>query len=172
MIPDVGRLGRFGRVSFHLAGIEVEVQAIFVVWLLLLGLAAGRTAATLAIWVVVAGSSVFVHELGHALAYRAFGVTPRIVLSALFGLTYGADLSPGRGIVVSLAGPATGLAIGLVALVLWTALPAADGPVAVAIGDLVFVGFGWAVINLLPILPLDGGQAMHAAITATRWRGA
>ena len=172
MIPDVGRLGRFGRLTVHVTGVEIEIHAIFVVWLVLLGFAAGRTGATVAIWVVVAGGSVLVHELGHAFAYRAFGVTPRIVLSALFGLTYGADLPPRRGIVVSLAGPATGVAIGLAGLAVWTALPSADGLVAVALGDLVFVGFGWAVINLLPILPLDGGQALRVAITATRWRGA
>ena len=167
MIPDVARLGRFGQLTVHLAGIQIELHAIFVAWLLVLGLAAQRTGVSLAIWVVVAGVAVFVHELGHAAAYRAFGVTPRIVLSAVFGLTYGAELPLARSIVVSLAGSATGIVIGVAGLALQAALPAADGAVAVALADVVFVGLGWAVINLLPVLPLDGGQATRAAIRAT-----
>ncbi|HEX5040061.1 MAG TPA: hypothetical protein VFW95_08010 [Candidatus Limnocylindria bacterium] len=172
MIPDVARLGRFGQLTVHLAGIQIELHAIFVAWLLVLGLAAQRTGVSLAIWVVVAGVAVFVHELGHAAAYRAFGVTPRIVLSAVFGLTYGAELPLARSIVVSLAGSATGIVIGVAGLALQAALPAADGAVAVALADVVFVGLGWAVINLLPVLPLDGGQATRAAIRATGWRHA
>ena len=131
----------------------------FVAWLAILALASGRNDLALVTWVVVAGLAVLIHELGHAFAYRAFGVQPRIVLSAVFGLTFGDELPPTRSLVVSLAGPATGIALGLVSIGLAVVIGPGDGH-ALVVEDLAFVGFGWALLNLLPIQPLDGGQAV------------
>jgi Zn-dependent protease len=165
-------LGRFGQVRTRLAGIDLEIQLVFVAWLVILGLASGRNDATLVTWVVVAALGVLIHELGHAFAYRAFGVQPRIVLSAVFGLTFGEELPPARSLVVSLAGPATGIALGLLSIGLAAVIGPDDGLARVVVSDLAFVGFGWAVLNLLPIQPLDGGQAVRSLIAATGWRNA
>ena len=165
-------LGRIGQVRIRLAGIDVEIQLVFVAWLAILGLASGRNDLTLVTWTVVAALAVLIHELGHAFAYRAFGVQPRIVLSAVFGLTFGGELPPARSLVVSLAGPATGIALGLVSMGLATVIGPSDGLAHVVVEDLAFVGFGWAVLNLLPIQPLDGGQAVRSLIVTTGWRDA
>jgi len=164
-------LSRFGQVRIRLAGIDVEIQLVFVAWLAILALASGRRDLTLVTWIVVAGLAVLIHELGHAFAYRAFGVQPRIVLSAVFGLTFGDELPPARSLVVSLAGPATGIALGVVSIGLAAVVPD-DGLGRVIVEDLAFVGFGWAVLNVLPIQPLDGGQAVRAVIAAAGWRDA
>jgi hypothetical protein len=60
--------------------------------------------------------------------------------------------------VVSLAGPATGIAIGCVALVVQPAAALSGGPWPQLAADVVWVNIGWGLLNLLPILPLDGGQ--------------
>ena len=172
VLGPFGRLGRFGSFRTRLAGIEIEIQLVFVAWLGVIGIAAGRNDVTLVTWILVAGGGVLIHELGHALAYRAFGVEPRIVLSAVFGLTYGDALPPARSVAVSMAGPATGLAIGIVGLALAAVLGPSDGLIGVVIGDLQFVGFGWAVLNVLPVQPLDGGQALRDALVATGRRDA
>lgn len=165
-------LGRFGQIRTRLAGIDIEIQLVFVAWLVILGLASGRNDATLVTWVVVAALGVLVHELGHAFAYRAFGVEPRIVLSALFGLTFGDVLPPARSLVVSLAGPATGIVIGLVSIGLAAVIGTSDGLARTVVEDLAFVGFGWALLNLLPIQPLDGGQAVRSVLVGTGVRDA
>jgi membrane-associated protease RseP (regulator of RpoE activity) len=91
---------------------------------LLLG-ANERNPAKLAIWVVVVAVSVLVHELGHALMGRAFGLTPRIELHGMGGTTSFTaateerareGLGTGRAIAISLAGPFAGFAFGAVVI--------------------------------------------------------
>lgn len=135
-------------------------------------------------WVVVVVVSVLVHELGHALAGRAFGLRPRIDLHGLGGTTSWAvtaedlearrgRLSPLRRVVVSLAGPVAGLAVGALVAVYLKLGPAPSSELAQAVlGFALEVNIGWSVFNLLPLLPLDGGQVLAATLDgATRGRG-
>ena len=59
------------------------------------------------------------HELGHAFTGRAFGLQPAITLHGMGGVTTwvsGRNLSAGRSLLISLAGPAVGLFVGVVLL--------------------------------------------------------
>ncbi len=127
--------------------------------------------------IVVAG--VLLHELGHALVGMTFGLSPRIDLVGLGGVTTWEDgkatrLGPARRIAISVAGPAVGLTIGVAAW-LWERANVAS--LSSTASDLVawtiWVNAGWGLLNLLPILPMDGGnvllQVLHAV---TRGRGA
>ena len=73
-------------------------------------------------WVAVVTASILVHEAGHAIAFRRFGHEAEITLTGFGGLTAGRPrvghppLSNGQHIIVSLAGPAAGLVLGLLAL--------------------------------------------------------
>jgi Zn-dependent protease len=102
------------------------------------------------------------HELGHALVGRAFGRQPRIELVALGGLTWWEQrepMSPGRSLLVSAAGPAVGIFIGTLAFVLMDVLRLPDPSLSrYAFRSLIWVNLGWGVLNLLPVLPLDGGN--------------
>lgn len=119
---------------------------------------------SLAIFVVVMFTGVLAHEFGHAFAGRAFGLTPRIELHGMGGVTSWEDgrrLSPGQSIAVSAAGPGVGIVIGLASGLLLIVLAPAEGSIArFAFTSLVWVNLGWGVLNLLPMMPLDGGNIM------------
>jgi Zn-dependent protease len=112
--------------------------------------------------------SVLLHELGHALTSRRFGIGVRgITLEMLGGFTEMEREAP-RPLVelaVSLAGPLVSLVLGLASAAAAAVLP--DG----SIGDrfavqLALSNIVVAVFNALPGLPLDGGRALQAAIWA------
>ena len=150
-------------IEFRLFRIPIRIHLWF--WLMALWLWTLRSEegwAGLLIWVVVVFQGILMHELGHALVGRAFGRQPRIELVALGGLTWWEQrepMSPGRSLVVSAAGPAVGIFIGSLALVLMDALRVPDPSLArYAFRSLIFVNLGWGLLNLLPVLPLDGGN--------------
>jgi Zn-dependent protease len=138
-------------------GVPVTLEPWFLVAVVVFGLLGGRTGWALLAWIVVATVSVLAHEAGHAAAFRAFGVQPRIVLSSLFGLTYGDRLPFAKDITVSLAGPLTGILIGLLALTASQLLGTGNDP-GLVLGDIVWANLGWSLFNLLPVVPLDGGS--------------
>ncbi|MCB9601891.1 MAG: hypothetical protein H6720_16315 [Sandaracinus sp.] len=132
--------------------------------------------ASLPIALLVVLQAVLMHELGHALAGRAFGLEPQIDLMLMMGQTSwrgGRDLSPGKSMLVSFAGPLVGLVIGgaALAIALLTADPATlapdpDGVASVpslrqwTLTTFVYVNLVWSFYNLVPVLPLDGGNIM------------
>lgn len=112
--------------------------------------------------------SVLLHELGHALTSRRFGIGVRgITLEMLGGFTEMEREAPRPSVelAVSLAGPFVSLVLGLASAALAAVLP--DG----TIGDrfavqLALSNIVVAVFNALPGLPLDGGRALQAGIWA------
>jgi Zn-dependent protease len=160
--------GRSG-IFFPLFGYGVKIQHSF--WVLVVVLGARRPdLATLLAWVVVATVSILLHEVGHALVASRWGVVYRIELHAMGGTTAWRGTGPvawWKDVLVSLAGPAVGLGLGFLMSLLQT--PELPFLVRVAIHDLVWVGIGWSLFNLLPVPPLDGGQAVRT--TLVRWAG-
>jgi Zn-dependent protease len=128
----------------------------------------------MAAWIFVVFVSVLGHELGHAVIGRLYGGSPEIRLEAFGGVTYPrvpTRLGPGRQFVLSFAGPVAGLLIGAAAYGLEVFLPPAPGSISAwMIEATIDVSRIWAVFNLLPILPLDGGQMMLAVIQGVRRR--
>jgi Zn-dependent protease len=161
-----------GGISFRLGRIPVRILPSFFIMTVLLGMALSSPMAIVG-WVVVVLGSVIVHELGHATAGLAFGLEPAIALHGSGGTTSWSGsrkLSPGQRIALSLAGPMAGFVLGGLA---WIARSQAQ---AVGFGrflldELVFVNFAWGALNLLPILPLDGGDVMAQLLRALRGSG-
>lgn len=154
-----------GRPHFALFGIPVRVEPVF--FLVTAYLALGERQIGLMIaWVAVVFVSILLHELGHALAYRRFGSPASIVLWGLGGLTMGRSQAPRRSIAVSLAGPLAGLAVlGLPALWLQQQEVVTDPSAAAVLDMVVWVNVAWSVVNLLPVLPLDGGNVARDVLT-------
>jgi Zn-dependent protease len=119
-------------------------------------------------FVVCLLGSVLLHELGHALTARRYGIGVRgITLELLGGWTEMDRDAPNPRVdaLVSLAGPAVSLVLGGVATALSFALP--DRTVAGQIFfQLAASNIIVAVFNVLPGLPLDGGRALRAAVWA------
>lgn len=112
--------------------------------------------------------SVLLHELGHALTARRFGVRVRgITLELLGGYTEmeGEAPRPGVELVVALAGPAVSMVLGVAAAGAALVLPgqtlANELAFQLAVSNILV-----AMFNVLPGLPLDGGRALRAAVWA------
>jgi Zn-dependent protease len=154
-------------LRIRVLGFPVHLDLSFVLVMALLGYRPGNTATWMGLWLLITPLSVLSHELGHAVAARAAGAKPHIALVGFGGVTTftpPGPLSRIRSLGISLAGPGVGLVIGFALIAIQRALGAGLDPygwqsTALSIGQ--WTCIGWSVLNLLPILPLDGGQAMR-----------
>ncbi len=110
--------------------------------------------------------SVLLHELGHSLAARSQGIKVNSITLFLFGGIAAIEeesKTPGKAFQVAIAGPL--VSIGLFFLLsLATVIIPDINPISVMIGDLARINLILALFNLIPGLPLDGGQVLKAAL--------
>ncbi len=118
---------------------------------------------------------VVLHELGHSLTARRFGIqVRRILLMPIGGMAEFSEIprQPSREILITLAGPAVNFAI---AGLLWPFVSVPDGWDAGATPTSL-AGFGFTLwmwnlmmgsFNLVPVFPMDGGRILRALL-ATR----
>ncbi|WP_461190200.1 site-2 protease family protein [Arthrobacter sp. Z4-13] len=110
--------------------------------------------------------SVLVHELAHALTARIYGwPTQKIVLNLWGGHTQFESFTatPGRSVLVALAGPAANFVLAAGA---WLLL---NGAALSSVAEILTNIFMWAnfliaVFNVLPGLPLDGGRLVESVV--------
>ncbi|MDP3502246.1 MAG: site-2 protease family protein [Myxococcales bacterium] len=127
-------------------------------------------AVVMLIWGLIISISVLVHELGHAFSARAFGYSPSVQLLGLGGRTM--PNAPGeipwhREVLLTLAGPFAGLLLGVVAGSALLGLEAVGPmhPVAAYVLKATFMAnLFWALVNLVPVAPLDGGHIARAVL--------
>ena len=119
--------------------------------------------------------SVLAHEMGHALVSRHFGLEPYVILLGFGGVTYHQPAKkPRDDFLIVAAGPTVNFL--LFFLFRYLAQPTDS------LRDQLFAwgsvaNLFWAVYNLLPIVPLDGGQITRIALrkwlktplTGDRW---
>lgn len=155
-------------LKFRVAGIPITIDWTFPVVMVVFGLAAGLGLADTGWWLLIVLVSVLWHELGHATALAAFGRRSRIVIHSVFGLTVsddGPELRDSDSIIVSLAGPLAGAALGAALLVVHAQDVAAPGSTwEFLLSRLVWINLGWGLLNLLPIVPLDGGHVLQRVV--------
>ncbi len=170
-------------MSFRLFGVPVEIQVGFWVTAFVLGLRHLRNPTlpkvAIAVWIAVVLVSILAHELGHAFALKRHKIQPEIALHWMGGTTSWRMLLPlsrPARIVVSLAGPFAGFAI---AGAIYGTAVAAPGlferlpDLAIwMLGQLIEVNLYWGVINLIPVLPFDGGHVLEHALGPKRERTA
>jgi stage IV sporulation protein FB len=166
----------FGRPPhFHVLRVPVRVEVWFFVITVLMAI--NRTYLPFSYvfeWIAVVFVAILVHELGHALAFRRLGQEPQVLLTGMGGLTYGSAPFASRGadIVTSLAGPITGIVVlGIPAWLLDQQLDITDPRLLrVVVYDMFWVSFIWSFVNLVPVLPLDGGHVAQAIFGRTTAR--
>jgi Zn-dependent protease len=107
------------------------------------------------------------HELGHAVVAMANG--RRVYRITLYGLAAAARRSggptrPRDQLAIAVAGPLSHLLIASTLLFTWSVLPHENEPLRVAAGFPAPSNFTAGLLNLVPVLPLDGGRAARAVI--------
>lgn len=106
-------------------------------------------------------ASVILHELGHALAARRYGIgTAHITLYPFGGVAAIERMpeEPDQEIVIALAGPAVNVV--LAALAGWAWL-LTDQPLVLGF---VMTNVGMGLFNLVPAFPMDGGRVLRAIL--------
>lgn len=166
----------------RVAGIDVYIHATF--FLLLFWVGYSYWIATQNWSAVMTGISfiillfvcVVMHEYGHALTARRYGIgTKKITLYPIGGVAQLAKMpdDPRQEIKVAFAGPAVNIVI---ALVLWIILQIAGFEVTDStyqltpqslLFNLMIINLALAIFNLLPAFPMDGGRVFRAWL-ATR----
>lgn len=130
--------------------------------------AANSTDILLVLVFVFAGFlSIMIHELGHALTIRKYGLPAAITLQAFGGyasFTSG-KLDRKQSFVVTAAGPALQFAFGVLLIILAPNIAIPDGSLFLPfLRDLIWVSIAWSILNCLPVYPMDGGQMMAAIL--------
>ena len=155
-----------GRMRFTLAGFPVEIHWSFFLVAALFGLS--RDLIVLLVWIGIVFVSVLLHEMGHALVGRRYGMHPEILLYGMGGLTSwrtGRRLTRAQSILVSIAGPGAGLLLGAIVWgITLIDMPELNPLGRAALVSLVWVNVVWSLFNLLPVLPLDGGNVMRSLV--------
>lgn len=114
-------------------------------------------------------ASVLMHELGHSLVARSQGITVNSITLFLFGgiASMGRESkTPGQSLQVAIAGPLVSFSLFLLLSLVrqWLSL---SEPADFVLERLATINLILAVFNMMPGLPLDGGQVLKAVI----WKG-
>jgi Zn-dependent protease/predicted transcriptional regulator len=163
----------------RIAGIEVSMHATFLLLLAWVGLghylARRRWGDALEgiAFVVALFAIVVVHELGHALTARRYGIRTRdITLLPIGGVARLERMpdEPRQELIVALVGPAVNVVLAALFFVL---APSALSPGRITeiqqmgggfLDRLAWVNVGLAVFNLIPAFPMDGGRVLRALL--------
>ncbi len=164
----------------RVAGIRVRMHLTFLLLLAWIGIGhylvgGGAAAVRGLVFIALVFGSVLLHEFGHALTARRFGIrTPDITLLPIGGLARLERLpdKPREELLVALAGPLVNVGIA-VALYAWLAATGRPGAAAGAglfggslAARLLWVNVGLVLFNLIPAFPMDGGRVLRAALAA------
>jgi len=163
----------------RIAGIDIYVHVTFLILLAWVGLSHYLLRHR---WLDVAEGMVFIialfaivvlHELGHALMARRFGIRTRdIILLPIGGVGRLERIpdEPRQELLVALAGPAVNVVL---AAVLFAVLAASERLTALTdmtlvggdfLSKLMWINVSLAIFNLLPAFPMDGGRVLRALL--------
>jgi len=156
-------------VTFVNAG-AIQQQEIYASWGPLLPWLVGLAMALLLF------GSVLLHELGHSIVARSQGIQVNSITLFLFGGVAAIaheSKTPGKAFQVAIAGPMVSFGLFGLMFLLIGVLPS-QSPVQVLATDLARINLILGMFNLIPGLPLDGGQILKAAVwklTGDRFQG-
>lgn len=110
--------------------------------------------------------SVLLHELGHSLVARSQGIKVSSITLFLFGGMAAIDReskTPGLSFQVAIAGPIVSFCLFILLTLIALLFPMLS-PLGVLVKSLAEINLVLALFNLIPGLPLDGGQILKAAV--------
>ncbi|HVI00302.1 MAG TPA: site-2 protease family protein, partial [Enhygromyxa sp.] len=162
----------------RVAGIDVRIHLTFLAllaWIAWVSYAETGTAAGAldgVILICVVFGIVVLHELGHALTARRFGIKTRdITLLPIGGVASLERMpdNPREELLVAVAGPAVNFALALIFAGVAAALglslvPDPELGAVPLLVRLIWINLAIGVFNLLPAFPMDGGRALRALL--------
>jgi Zn-dependent protease/CBS domain-containing protein len=162
----------------RLAGSEIRIHLTFfllLLWFAIIHFQQGGGAAAVSgvLFILAIFACVLMHEFGHALAARRFGIkTPRITLLPIGGLAEMERMpeKPSEEIIVAIAGPLVNVAIAVALLAYMgftfdpEALASLENPANGFIPRLAAVNIILVLFNLIPAFPMDGGRVLRALL--------
>jgi Zn-dependent protease/CBS domain-containing protein len=162
----------------RVAGSEIRIHLTFLLLLAWIGIAqysqgGARAAIDGIAFIIAIFTCVVLHELGHALAARRYGITtPDITLLPIGGLARLSRLpdKPSEEIVIALAGPAVNVVIAVVLIVFLGAqidplsMSEIENPSYGFLTRVAAVNIFLVLFNLIPAFPMDGGRVLRALL--------
>jgi Zn-dependent protease/CBS domain-containing protein len=160
-----------------IGGTEVRIHVTFLLFLAWIWAASYMAGGAEAAWsgllfMVLLFLCVLIHEFGHILTARAFGVsTPDVTLLPIGGVArLGIPEEPWEEFLIAIAGPLVNVVIALALVTLAGAqlspehLSAVDSSKVSIIDRLAAINLVLAVFNLIPAFPMDGGRVLRALL--------
>jgi Zn-dependent protease len=164
----------------RLFGIEVFVHFTFLLLLAFLGVVYWQSTHSLeavvggVAFIIALFACVLLHELGHALTARRYGIGTRdIILLPIGGIARMEKMpeNPVQELWIALAGPAVNVVIAG-ALFAWLSFSGGIAPIeemsltgGASLQRLMVVNAFLALFNLLPAFPMDGGRVLRALLS-------
>jgi len=161
----------------RIAGTEIRIHITFLLLLAWIGFAEYSTGGSGAaidgiLFILAVFACVVLHELGHAIAARRYGIaTPDITLLPIGGLARLDRLpeKPSEEIVIALAGPAVNVVIALLLILAGARFDPAsmaeiENPSYGFATRLAAVNIFLVLFNLIPAFPMDGGRVLRALL--------
>ena len=111
--------------------------------------------------------SIVIHELGHSVVGRSYGLEIKsITLWILGGMAQFERIPRRRGTeaIMAIAGPLTSYALGVICWLILGAIPQQIEPARFVFAYLMYMNVILATFNLLPALPLDGGRVLRSLL--------
>jgi Zn-dependent protease len=189
LAPTSGRDARGIRLPFTILGIPLLLDWSFLLILPLLAFLIGTNAPSYAQMFGIESSAelaepvtrytigliaalglficVVLHELGHAVTARLYGVhVQSITLWFLGGMAHLTEMPRRRGgeAVVAIVGPVVSFALGGLLFLLWRLVPDTAPGVSFVVAYLATLNIFLGAFNLLPALPLDGGRVLRSLL--------
>jgi Zn-dependent protease len=162
---------------FKVFGIQLAVHASFILLLVYYGydgwVSGGLTGLLWSVGLILLFFvCVILHELGHSLTARRYGVrVPRILLLPIGGMAEFDRIprKPSQELLITLAGPAVNFLLVAVLLPLsWRGLFSTEEITPYSLADLVdqlwYANLVMGLFNLLPVFPMDGGRIFRALL--------
>jgi len=167
-----------------IAGIKIQIHWTFILiilWIIFLNLSRGSTVqetTTAVIFILTIFACVVLHELGHSLMAKRYGVAVKsITLLPIGGVASLEEIpeDPKKELLIAIAGPSVNLIIaGILFLILW-----AGGRLTIPAGAesfqklaessflyrLLSVNLFLLVFNIIPAFPMDGGRVLRALLS-------
>jgi Zn-dependent protease len=148
--------------------IPIFIHPFFWVLAAFIGWMSSQTLVGMLIWIAIIFVSVLFHEYGHALTAVLFGQKTTIQLMAMGGATSysGSKLKFWQQFLIVLNGPVFGFLLFVGATILLQMGGNFSPLLLQTLKMTQLANLFWTIVNLLPVMPLDGGQLLRIVLEA------